>query len=119
MGRIPECLTQLIEFKKALAEAEDLKTAMTASPKEKKINLELEFLDKQIADYKRKVSKLDKDSDKFFRILKRKNYRAYIAAEFHYRYGLTWDEVSDYIGGTPDALRGSVAYTLKNLDYKD
>lgn len=95
---IPECLARTDELNKALTQAEDLRDSMLSMPEALQLKDEIAFLDSQIEDLQQKLSDLDQETEKIYQLLRERNNKAYLCVLLHFKTGLKWEEVAEYIG---------------------
>lgn len=113
---VPECLAHAADLNKALSDAEKLRDSLLAMPTELRLDTEVAFLDGQIADLKRELTDLDKETEKIYQLLQERDNRAYLATVLHFKVGLKWETVAEYIGGTTtEAVKMSSYRCLKAL----
>ncbi len=112
---VPECLAHAADLNKALSDAENLRDSLLAMPAELRLESEVSFLDGQIADLKRKLADLDKETEKIYQLLQERDNRAYLATVLHFKTGLEWKEVAAYIGGNTEAVKMTSYRYLKAL----
>lgn len=112
---VPECLAHAADLNKALSDAEKLRDSLLAMPAELRLDTEVAFLDGQIADLKQKLSDLDAETQKIYQLLQERDNRAYLATVLHFKTGLEWKEVAEYIGGNTEAVKMTSYRYLKAL----
>ena len=112
---VPECLAHAADLNKALSDAEDLRDSLLAMPAELRLDSEVAFLDGQIADLKRKLADLDPETEKIYQLLQERDNRAYLCTVLHFKTGLKWEEVAEYIGGNFDSVRMTAYRFLDKL----
>lgn len=112
---VPECLAHAADLNKALSDAEKLRDSLLAMPAELRLDTEVVFLDGQIADLKQKLSDLDKETEKIYQLLQERDNRAYLATVLHFKVGLKWETVAEFIGGNREAVKMTSYCALDKL----
>lgn len=113
---VPECLARYADVNKALSDAENLRDSLLSMPAELRLDTEVTFLDGQITELKRELADLDKETAKIYKLLQERDNRAYLATVLHFKVGLKWETVAEYIGGhATEAVKMSSYRCLKAL----
>ena len=112
---VPECLARYADVNKALSDAENLRDSLLSMPAELRLDTEVTFLDSQITDLKRELADLDKETEKIYQLLQERDNRAYLATVLHFKVGLKWETVAEYIGGSFDSVRMTAYRFLDKL----
>ena len=95
---VPECLAHAADLNKALSDAEDLRDSLLSMPAELRLDTEISFMEGQIEDLKLQLSALEEETEKIYQLLRERDNRAYLCVLLHFKTGLKWEEVAEYIG---------------------
>ena len=112
---VPECLARYADVNKALSDAENLRDSLLSMPPELRLDSEVAFLDGQITDLKRELADLDSETEKIYQLLQERDNRAYLATVLHFKVGLKWETVAEFIGGNREAVKMTSYCALDKL----